>query len=78
MQAMQENPSMLKAAANMMSSMSPEQLEAVMGRMPGGLKMTPEMAKMAAEQVGGDIRLLPGGIESAWLLAGCWLGCRPG
>ncbi len=44
---------MLKAAASMMSSMPPEQLEAMMGNLPGGLKMTPEMARMAAEQVGG-------------------------
>ncbi len=45
---------MLKTAASMMSSMSPEQLESMMGNLPGGMKMTPEMAKMAAEKVGGS------------------------
>jgi hypothetical protein len=52
MQAMQDNPGMLKAAASMMSSMPAEQLESMMGRLPGGFKMTPEMAKMAAQKVG--------------------------
>ena len=45
---MADNPDMLKAAAEMMASLPPEQMASMAAAAPG---MTPEMARMAAEQV---------------------------
>jgi len=47
-QMMADNPDMMKAAAEMMSSLPPDQIASMAAAQPG---FTPEMARMAAEQV---------------------------
>ena len=52
---MQQNPDMLKAAAEAMKAMPPEEFQRMMqkaGGAPAGMPdITPEMAKMAAESI---------------------------
>eukprot|EP00239_Pterosperma_sp_CCMP1384_P002536 CAMPEP_0197852586 /NCGR_PEP_ID=MMETSP1438-20131217/20976_1 /TAXON_ID=1461541 /ORGANISM="Pterosperma sp., Strain CCMP1384" /LENGTH=494 /DNA_ID=CAMNT_0043466707 /DNA_START=273 /DNA_END=1757 /DNA_ORIENTATION=+ len=54
LQKMKDNPEMLSNMSDMMSNMSPEQLEAMSAAAPGGAgmpKLTPEMAKQAGEMM---------------------------